>query len=44
VGEGHNYLVLRARPTPSAKLNAAQKKVRETAGHEDRGSKMDDRR
>jgi hypothetical protein len=28
----------------SAKLNVAQKKVNEAAGHEDRGSKIEDRR
>jgi hypothetical protein len=43
-GERAKEQVMLAMRIASAKLNAAQKKVRETAGHEDRGSKMDDRR
>ena len=43
-GERAKEQVMLAMRIASAKLNAAQKKVRETAVHEDRGSKMDDRR
>jgi hypothetical protein len=43
-GERAKEQVMLAMRTASAKLNAAQRKVRETAGHEDRGSKMNDRR
>ncbi|HEX2489205.1 MAG TPA: hypothetical protein VHR27_07365, partial [Blastocatellia bacterium] len=43
-GERAKEQVMLAMRNASAKLNAAQKKVRETAGHEDRGSKIEDRR
>jgi hypothetical protein len=43
-GERAKEQVMLAMRIASAKLNAAQKKVRETAGHEDRGSKIEDRR
>jgi hypothetical protein len=43
-GERAKEQVMLAMRIASAKLNVAQKKVRETAGHEDRGSKIEDRR
>jgi hypothetical protein len=43
-GERAKEQVMLAMRIASAKLNAAQKKVRETAGHKDRGSKIEDRR
>jgi hypothetical protein len=43
-GERAKEQVMLAMRIASAKLNAARKKVRETASHEDRGSKIEDRR
>jgi hypothetical protein len=43
-GERAKEQVMLAMRIASAKLNVAQRKVRETAGHEDRGSKIEDRR
>ncbi|HZF41668.1 MAG TPA: hypothetical protein VE715_22810 [Blastocatellia bacterium] len=43
-GEHAKEQVMLAMRIASAKLNVAQKKVHETAGHEDRGSKIEDRR
>jgi hypothetical protein len=43
-GERAKEQVMLAMRIASAKLNAAQKKVRETASHEDRGSKIEDRK
>jgi hypothetical protein len=43
-GERAKEQVMLAMRIASAKLNVAQKKVRETTGHEDRGSKIEDRR
>jgi hypothetical protein len=43
-GERAKEQVMLAMRIVSAKLNVAQKKVNEAAGHEDRGSKIEDRR
>jgi hypothetical protein len=43
-GERAKEQVMLAMRIASAKLNVAQKKVNEAAGHEDRGSETDDRR
>ena len=43
-GERAKEQVMLAMRIASAKLNVAQKKVRETASREDRGSKIEDRR
>jgi hypothetical protein len=43
-GERAKEQVMLAMRIVSAKLNVAQKKVNEVAGHEDRGSKIEDRR
>jgi hypothetical protein len=43
-GEQAKEQVMLAMRIASAKLNVAKKKVRETAGHEDRGSKIEGRR
>jgi hypothetical protein len=43
-GERAKEQVMLAMRIASAKLNVAQKKVRETVSHKDRGSKIEDRR
>jgi len=43
-GERAKEQVMLAMRIASAKLNVAKKKVHEAAGHEDRGSKIEDRR